>query len=80
MITLLWNRWIAIVVGIVSTIALVFGWRHSIRKDAKTELSKELQDQAITAIMVSKEVEHEISQSDGDTIVERLRDNGWLRD
>lgn len=80
MISLLWGRLIAIVTTIVSVAAAILGWRYSIRKDAKRELSEAIQKQAIESIEVAKEVENEVAQSDGDAIVDRLRDNGWLRE
>ena len=79
-LALIWGKTAAIIVGAISLVVALLGLRHSIRKGAKEEMSNEIKDRTIERIDVSNKTERDVNAMSDDDILDKLRDNGWLRD
>ena len=79
-LAMLWGRTAGIVVGAVSLLAMLLGIRHSIRKGAKNEMSAEIQERTIERIETADRIDRELAGADRDDIIDKLRDQGHIRD
>jgi uncharacterized protein (DUF58 family) len=75
----IWGRLAMIVVSVSSLAALLFSIRWRIRKNARQELSNEIQQRTLDRIEDAKDAVNEF-RSDGRDIRDKLRDQGYLRD
>lgn len=78
-LSLLWNKTTALVVGFVAILAAIAGIRHSIRSGAKDELRSEIKERTIERVRVAKEISNDVEYTPDGDILDKLRDNGWLR-
>ena len=76
----LWGRFATIIVGAVSLLTALLGLRYKIRKGAQQEMRAEIQERTIERIKVAQEVDADVDGMSDDTILDKLRDNGWVRD
>ena len=79
-LAMLWGKTAAIVVGAVSLLIALLGIRHKIRKGAKNEMSAEIKERTLERIETVNRIERELADSDRDSILDRLREQGHLRD
>lgn len=77
---MLWGRTATLIVGVVGIIAVLAGLRHSIRKGAKNEMSQEIQDRTMERIRIAQRIARERGDPDRDSVIDRLREQGQLRD
>ena len=79
-LAMLWGKTAAIVVGAVSLLIALLGIRHKIRKGAKNEMSAEIKERTLERIETVNRIERDLADSDRDSILDRLREQGHLRD
>ena len=79
-LAMLWGKTAAIVVGAVSLLIALLGIRHKIRKSAKNEMSAEIKERTLERIETVNRIERDLADSDRDSILDRLREQGHLRD
>ena len=77
---MLWGRTTGVIVGAIALIGALAGIRHGIRKGAKDEMSAEIKDRAIEQMARAAEAEREIDALSDSDILERLREQGHVRD
>jgi len=76
----LWGKFATLIVGAVALLAAVLRIRYKVRKGAQEEMRAEIQERTLERIKTSQEVDADVDDmSDGD-ILDKLRDNGWIRD
>lgn len=75
-----WGRVVAVVVGIVAIIAAVLTVRANIRSSAQREMSEAIQRRTIDQLKEAKHAQDDAASVPDDSIHERLRDMGYLRD
>ena len=78
-LAMLWGKTAGIIVGLISLVAALVGIRHSIRKGAKNEMSQEIQKRTIDQIEKARRIESE-PDLDRDSIIDKLREQGHLRE
>lgn len=76
----IWGRVAMMAAGAVSLLVAFLGWRHSIRKGAREEMSNEIKTRTIERIDVARKAERDVDSYSHDDIADSLRNNGWLRD
>ena len=79
-LAMLWGKTAGTVVMVASLLAALLGIRHSIRKGAKEEMSNEIKERTLERVNAANEVSRDVDGLSDDTILDKLRDNGWLRD
>jgi len=79
-LSILWGKTAAIAVGAVSLLIALLGIRHKIRKGAKNEMSAEIKERTLERIETVNRIERDLADSDRDSILDRLREQGHLRD
>ena len=80
MISLIWSKFIGYVVAVLGIVAMVLAWRYKISKGAREKLENQIKDRTIERVQHAREVEAELTGVSDDTIIDKLRDNGWIRD
>lgn len=78
-LAMLWGKTAGIIVGLISLVAALVGIRNSIRKGAKNEMSQEIQKRTIDQIEKARRIESE-PDLDRDSIIDKLREQGHLRE
>ena len=79
-LAMLWGRTAGIVVGAVSLLVALLGIRHSIRKNAKDEMSNEIRERTLEQIKRGEEIERKFDGMSDDDILTKLREQGFVRD
>ena len=79
-LVMLWGKTAAIVVGAVSLLIALLGIRHKIRKGAKNEMSAEIKERTLERIEIADRINRELAGADRDDILDKLREQGHLRD
>ena len=79
MLAMIWGKFATTIIAIAGLVATLFGWRWSIRKGAKEELRNEIQQRTIEQMREANDVSDEVDSMDNDTIIDKLRENGWLK-
>jgi hypothetical protein len=79
-LAMFWGRTAGIVVGAVSLLVALLGIRHSIRKNAKDEMSAEITERAFEQIKRGEEIERKFDGMSDDDILTKLREQGFVRD
>ena len=79
-LAMLWSKTAGTLVMVASLLAALLGVRYSIRKGAKEEMSNEIKERTLERVNTANEVSRDVDGLSDDAILDKLRDNGWLRD
>lgn len=78
--TWLWSKFTGYLVAAAGLFALLAGIRYKIRSTAREELQNEMRERTLERIEAAREVDDRVDGLGDDDILERLREQGWLRD
>lgn len=76
----IWGRLIAVLIAVASVLAAVLTVRAKVRGNAQRELSESIQRRTLERIEEARHAQDDAAAVPDDTIRERLRDMGYLRD
>ena len=76
----IWGKFATVIVGAVAVLSMLLRVRYKIRKGAKDEMRAEIQERTIERIREADEADRSIDGLDRDSIIDRLREQGHLRE
>lgn len=76
----IWGKFIGYIVAGLSLLAAIMAWRYKISKGAREQMANEIRERTIERVEHAREVEADVAGTRDDDILDKLRDNGWLRD
>lgn len=76
----LWNKVIGYLVAGLGLAAAMLSWRYKISKGAREKLESQIRERTIERVQEARRVESDSAALGDDAILDKLRDNGWLRD
>ncbi|MBT8147757.1 MAG: hypothetical protein KJN90_12950 [Gammaproteobacteria bacterium] len=79
-LAMIWGKTATVIVGLVGILAALAGIRHSIRKGKESEMRAEIQKRTLDRIEAADKAERDIAGADRTDIIDKLRDQGHIRD
>ena len=76
----IWGRLATVMVGVAGLVAALFSWRHSIRKSQRQAIENEQQRRTIERLKIKAQVGADVRGMSDDDILDKLRDQGFIRD
>jgi hypothetical protein len=75
----LWSYAAKYIVAAAGILALFAGIRYRIRSKARAEVETEMRERTLDRVEAAERVERDVARQSDSDIIEKLRDNGWLR-
>jgi hypothetical protein len=75
----LWAYAAKYIVAAAGVLALFAGIRYRIRSKAKAEVETQMRERTLERVEAADAVKKSVDRLPDDEVIEKLRDNGWIR-